>query len=70
MTKENKIDPVCLIHGKKFSEHELGFCLYCCLCFEPLTPDECHVTKDGKKEDVCKPCAEKESRGMKNDPQK
>ena len=56
----SKIDPVCLIHGKKWSEHELGFCLYCCLCFKPLTPDECHVMENGKKEDVCKPCAEKE----------
>lgn len=54
------IDPTCLIHGKKWSEHELGFCLYCCLCFKSLTPDECHVLPNGKKEDVCKPCATKE----------
>jgi hypothetical protein len=54
------IDPVCLLHGKRMSKHELGFCLYCCLCFKPLTPDECHVRSDGKKEDVCKSCAAKE----------
>ena len=60
MVPKNKIDPYCLIHGKKMSEHDLGFCLYCCLCFKSLTPDECNVTADGKKEDVCKPCAEKE----------
>jgi len=57
-----KIDPVCLLHGKKASEHEGGFCLFCCLCFKALTPAECHVREDGKKEDVCKPCAEKEIR--------
>ena len=57
MSEFDKIDPVCLIHGKKMSEH---VCLYCCLCFKTLTPDECNVTADGKKEDVCKPCAEKE----------
>jgi hypothetical protein len=28
------IDPVCLFHGQKLSEHE---CLYCCLCFKVLT---------------------------------
>ncbi len=55
-----EIDPVCLIHGKKMSKHELGFCLYCCLCFKSLTPEECNVRDDGVKEDVCKPCAEKE----------
>ena len=62
------IDPVCLVHGKKQSEH---VCLYCCLCFKSLTLDECNVRKDGKKEDVCKPCATREQqemlrRGLKN----
>ena len=61
--KNNKarIDPVCILHGKKASEHEFGFCLYCCLCWKTLTPDTCHVKADGVKEDVCKPCA-KENR--------
>lgn len=52
-----EIDPTCLIHGKKMSEHD---CLYCCLCFKSLTPEECHVLPDGQKEDVCIPCAAKE----------
>jgi hypothetical protein len=51
------IDPVCVIHGKKMSEHD---CLYCCMCFVPMTPDQCNVRADGKKEDVCKKCAELE----------
>ena len=46
--EKKKIDPVCLIHGKKMSEH---FCLYCCLCFKSLTPEECNVREDGQKED-------------------
>jgi hypothetical protein len=54
------IDPVCLIHGKRWSEHEHGRCLYCCLCFKPLTVDECHVDEDGQREDVCNECAEAE----------
>lgn len=48
------IDPVCLVHHKRLSEHE---CLYCCLCFKPLTPDECNELPDGTREDVCKECA-------------
>ncbi len=52
-----KIDPTCLVHCKKMSEH---ICLYCCLCFKSLTPEMCHVKADGVKEDVCVPCAEKE----------
>lgn len=59
-----KIDPVCLIHGKKWSEHKLGYCLYCCLCFKPLTPEECHVKEDGTKEDVCVSCAEEERKQL------
>lgn len=65
MTEKPQIDPVCLIHGKKWSEHPLGFCLYCCLCFKSLTPEECNVLENGKKEDVCKSCAEKEKKAMK-----
>lgn len=48
------IDPVCAFHGKRRSEH---VCLYCCLCFRTLTPDECNVLADGSKEDVCLECA-------------
>lgn len=57
MTTKSTIDPVCLVHGKKKSKH---LCLYCCLCFKPLTPEECNVRDNGQKEDVCKPCAKKE----------
>lgn len=47
------IDPVCVFHGKKASEHR---CLYCCLCFRPLTPEECWEDEDGQKWDVCREC--------------
>lgn len=29
------------------------FGLLCCICFEFLTPDRCHVGLDGQKWDVC-----------------
>ncbi len=51
------IDPFCLIHGKKQSEHD---CLYCCMCFEELKPEDCFVNKAGIKEDVCESCGERE----------
>ena len=54
------IDPVCLFHGIKWSEHETGRCLYCCLCFRVLMPEECHLPPDGTREDVCDACAEAE----------
>jgi hypothetical protein len=47
------IDPVCLFHGKKASEHD---CLFCCLCFESLTSEECAQDADGVKWDICVPC--------------
>ena len=50
-------DWICLIHGKKMSEHD---CLYCCLCFKPLTIEQCHLLPNGKREDVCNDCADKE----------
>ncbi len=51
------LDPVCIIHGKKRSEH---VCLYCCLCFKILTPEECHELPDRTREDVCVACADLE----------
>lgn len=60
-TGEEPIDPVCLAHGKKMSEHQ---CLFCCMCFKDLTPEECNVLPSGDKEDVCKECAEDEKRFM------
>lgn len=53
-------EPVCLFHGIPHSEHEHGRCLYCALCFKPLTLEECNVLADGRREDVCVPCAEQE----------
>ena len=53
------IDPVCVMHGRKRSEHE---CLYCCLCFEDLTYETCATDKSGDKTDVCIPCYEEEGR--------
>ena len=48
------VDHVCAIHGKRMSEHEGGRCLYCCICFKPLEPDDCATDTDGQKWDVCK----------------
>jgi hypothetical protein len=48
------IDPVCLFHGKRLSEH---VCLYCCLCFMTLTPEQCYEDAERQKWDVCVPCA-------------
>lgn len=59
-TLNQPIDPVCFLHGKRWSEHEGGRCLYCCLCFKALTPEECNTLPDGSKEDVCIECAELE----------
>ncbi len=50
-------DPVCLIHGKRASEHQ---CLYCSICFRSLTPDECDVNAEGEKTDLCKVCGAQE----------
>jgi hypothetical protein len=50
------IDPVCVFHGKRRSEHH---CLYCCLCFAELKPSECWSDADGVKWDVCKPCGDR-----------
>lgn len=51
------IDPVCLFHGKKASEHD---CLYCSLCYKEIRYDQCNVLPDGERENVCVPCAEEE----------
>lgn len=48
---------ICLHHGLSYGKHK---CLYCCLCFKTLHPEECHITKDGQKEDVCIDCSAKE----------
>lgn len=58
-----EIDPVCIMHGKRWSQHD---CLYCCICFKDLTIEECHELSDGTKEDVCNECAAKEALFSKN----
>jgi len=55
------IDPVCVMHGIARSKH---LCLYCCLCFEDLTENDCYVDYNGDKWDVCKPCAKKEAEAI------
>jgi len=35
-------------------EQEHGRCLYCCICFKVLTPDECVTDMEGVKWDACK----------------
>ena len=52
------LDPVCLVHGMPMSEH---VCLYCCLCFKRMTPEECHMDERGDKWDVCDECAFQEA---------
>lgn len=47
------IDPVCLLHGMRWSEHEFGRCLYCEICFKTLTPDECVTDANGERWNVC-----------------
>ena len=49
-------EPVCLMHGIPWRLHELGRCLYCCLCFRELTVEECHLQPDGVRIDVCNDC--------------
>ena len=53
------IDPICIFHGKPASEHA---CLFCALCYEPLTEERCNRLPTGELEDVCVPCAKREAR--------
>lgn len=50
------IDPVCLFHGKKWSEHEGGRCLYCCICFDTNPPSGWWVDEGGTTWDICNDC--------------
>ena len=61
MSEQKVIDPVCLLHGLRQSEH---LCLFCCLCFRDLTLDECHVRDDGEREVVCNDCAANEQSSL------
>lgn len=53
------LDPVCLLHGKRRSEH---VCLYCGLCFTDLTPETCWADEHGQKWDLCRECGEAEGK--------
>jgi hypothetical protein len=54
VTTLRDIDPVCAHHGKRWSEHEGGRCLFCCICATVLTPEQCAVDEEGVKWDTCK----------------
>ena len=44
---EDTLNPVCLIHGKPWSEHELG------RCFTALRTQDCYHDSEGQKWDLC-----------------
>lgn len=56
------IDPVCAFHGLRASEHKHGRCLFCCLCFKILEPEECWQDEQGQRWDICEECAEFEKK--------
>ena len=58
--QEGKSGPVCAFHGKPWSEHPHGRCLYCALCFTTLDVEDCYVTDGGFTYDVCKTCGPRE----------
>ncbi len=49
----SKLDPVCIFHGKRRSEHE---CLVCCICFKNLTVETCY-----NGQDICEECGKNEA---------
>ena len=51
-----QIDPVCLFHGKKWSEHEGGRCLFCALCFDTDPPSGWWRDEEGTAWDICNEC--------------
>jgi hypothetical protein len=41
------------------------FVTFCCLCFEPITFEQCHlIPETGEREDVCLLCAAHEAKRM------
>lgn len=50
------IDPTCAFHGKRWSEHEGGRCLYCPLCFRSDLDYPKAVDAAGRAWDVCVEC--------------
>ena len=61
-TVKRHFDPVCAFHGKRKSERD---CLYCCLCFETITPEQCATEPDGTRVDVCTSCYDQEQQVMR-----
>ena len=47
------LDPVCAFHGKRWSEHEGGHCLYCCICFTTNPETGWATDSEGTTWDVC-----------------
>jgi hypothetical protein len=45
-------NPVCTFHGKRWSEHEGGRCLFCCICFD-TSPEGWATDSEGTTWDVC-----------------
>lgn len=60
MSNQITVDPICAFHGKRWSEHVGGRCLYCCICFKTLTAEECWADEEGQKWDLCRECAKLE----------
>ncbi len=56
------VDPTCAFHGKKWSEHEGGRCLYCPLCFRSDFNYPKYVDEEGQMWDVCQECGEMEKK--------
>lgn len=54
------IDPVCLFHGLKHSEH---VCLYCSHCFNTsLSIEDFWQDENGDRWDICMECFEAENK--------
>ncbi len=54
-----KFDPVCSLHGMRWSDHEFGRCMYCCLCFKTMelsNMNEFYRDNNGHYHDICLEC--------------
>lgn len=49
------VDPTCLFHGMKMSEHKEGWCIYCPLCFKSGDYER-FVDSSGQMWDICVEC--------------
>ena len=48
-------------HSLRFPPFTPPNTFMCCLCFELTKVEDAYVNDDGEAEDVCKPCAERDS---------